>query len=78
MFILLGRDKNAPSLVDLWARQREIDEEDPAKVREARDRANAMRAFAGACKRRWDIERDPRGARQVLSESSAKVPERES
>lgn len=46
MFILLGRDKNAPSLVDLWARQREMDEEDPAKIQEARDCANAMRAYA--------------------------------
>lgn len=47
MFILLGRDKNAPSLVDLWANQREIDGEDPAKVQEARDCANAMRHYAG-------------------------------
>lgn len=47
MFILLGRDKNAPSLVDLWARQREIDDEDPAKVQEARDCAENMRAWAG-------------------------------
>lgn len=47
MFILLGRDKNAPSLVDLWARQREIDGEDAAKVKEARDCAEAMRHWAG-------------------------------
>lgn len=47
MFILLGRDRNAPSLVDLWANQREIDNEDPAKVQEARDCANAMRRWAG-------------------------------
>lgn len=47
MFILLGRDKNAPSLVDLWANQREVDNEDPAKVQEARDCANAMRQYVG-------------------------------
>lgn len=47
MFVLLGRDKNAPSLVDLWARQREVNEEDPVKVQEARDCANAMRVYAG-------------------------------
>lgn len=47
MFILLGRDKNAPSLVDLWANQREIDGEDPPKVAEARACADAMRHWAG-------------------------------
>jgi hypothetical protein len=47
MFILLGRDKNAPSLVDLWANQRELDGEDPTKVQEARDCASTMRRYAG-------------------------------
>jgi hypothetical protein len=47
MFILLGRDKNAPSLVDLWANQRELDGEDPAKVAEAKECAKAMRRWAG-------------------------------
>lgn len=47
MFILLGRDINAPSLVNLWASQRELDGEDPAKVKEARDCAETMRHWAG-------------------------------
>lgn len=47
MFVLLGRDKNAPSLVDLWANQRELDGEDPIKVAEARDCADVMRRWAG-------------------------------
>lgn len=37
MFILLGRDKHAPTLVWLWAMLREIEQEDPEKVAEARD-----------------------------------------
>lgn len=36
MFVLLGRDKHAPALVWLWAILRELDQEDPAKVHEAR------------------------------------------
>jgi hypothetical protein len=35
MFVLLGRDKHAPTLVWLWAALRELDQEDPAKVKEA-------------------------------------------
>lgn len=37
MFVLLGRDKHAPTLVWLWSLLRELDSEDPAKVAEARD-----------------------------------------
>jgi hypothetical protein len=37
MFVLLARDKHAPTLVWLWALLRELDEEDPAKIAEARD-----------------------------------------
>jgi hypothetical protein len=37
MFVLLGRDKHAPTLVWLWAVLRELDGEDPVKVREARE-----------------------------------------
>lgn len=37
MFVLLGRDKHAPTLVWLWALLRELDQEDPNKVAEARD-----------------------------------------
>ena len=36
MFILLARDKHAPTLVWSWAALRELDREDPAKVQEAR------------------------------------------
>lgn len=46
MFILLGRDKHAPTLVWLWAVLRELDQEDPAKVQEARDCALAMIKWA--------------------------------
>lgn len=46
MFILLGRDKHAPTLVWLWATLRELDGEDPAKVKEARDCALAMMQYA--------------------------------
>lgn len=42
MFVLLGRDKHAPALVEMWANMRELDGEDPAKVQEARDCAKAM------------------------------------
>lgn len=42
MFVLLGRDKHAPTLVWLWAVLRELDQELPAKVKEARECAVAM------------------------------------
>ncbi len=45
MFILLGRDKGAAFLVDLWATAREKLGEDSAKVEEARQCANAMRDY---------------------------------
>jgi hypothetical protein len=35
MFVLLGRDKYAPMLVNLWAEMRRLDGEDPAKITEA-------------------------------------------
>lgn len=37
MFVLLARDKHAPTMVWLWAALREIDGEDIAKVDEARN-----------------------------------------
>ena len=46
MFVLLGRDKHAPTLVWLWATLRSLDGEDPEKVAEARDCVAAMLAFA--------------------------------
>lgn len=45
MFVLLGRDKHAPTLVWLWATLRELDGEDMSKVREARDCVEAMMAW---------------------------------
>ena len=51
MFVLLGRDKHAPTLVWLWATMREIDGEDPAKVVEARECAMAMVQYAHAAGR---------------------------
>lgn len=45
MFILLARDRDAPALVELWADVREGRGEDPAKVAEARQCAEDMRAF---------------------------------
>lgn len=52
MFVLLGRDKHAPQLVEMWAGQRASEGEDPAKVEEALRCAKAMR--------KWRYER--RGA----------------
>jgi hypothetical protein len=45
LFVLLGRDKHAPTLVWLWATLRELDGEDPAKVQEARESVAAMLAW---------------------------------
>ena len=45
MFVLLGRDLDAPELVQLWADRREARGEDPAKVKEARDCAHQMARF---------------------------------
>lgn len=45
MFVLLGRDKDAPGLVELWADVRAAAGEDPAKVAEARECAKAMRQY---------------------------------
>ena len=50
MFVLLGRDKHASELVRAWASKREAAGEDPAKVREARDCANAMVEWRAAFK----------------------------
>ena len=51
MFILLGRDKHAPTLVWLWASLRELDGEDAAKVTEARTCAANMMQWAHDHKR---------------------------
>ena len=46
MFVLLGRDRHAPTLVWLWAVLRELDGEDEAKVREARQCVVSMMEWA--------------------------------
>lgn len=45
MFVLLGRDKFGASLVRLWALARETDDEDPAKLHEARAYADSLAAW---------------------------------
>lgn len=46
LFVLLARDKFAPTLIWLWATLRELDDEDPAKVAEARQCCANMIAWA--------------------------------
>lgn len=48
MFILLGRDADAPGLVELWADVREDNGEDADKVAEARKLAEDMRTWRTA------------------------------
>jgi hypothetical protein len=56
MFILLGRDAMGPQLVDLWANYREVNDEHPDKVAEARRCANDMRAWLAMLgKREWKV-----------------------
>jgi hypothetical protein len=46
MFILLGRDRHASALVNLWAEMREKENEDPAVVEEARKVAADLATWA--------------------------------
>lgn len=46
MFILLGRDRHAPTLIWLWAAIRELDGEDAAVVAEARQCVVEMLSWA--------------------------------
>ena len=48
MFVLLGRDKFGASLVRMWALARESDDENPDKLQEARDCADAMAEWCTA------------------------------
>ena len=48
MFVLLGRDRHAPWVVQLWAAVRQAAGEDPVKVAEARQCAAAMEAWRKA------------------------------
>lgn len=50
MFVLLGRDRDAPSLVRLWAMVREARGETLEKAAEARACANAMEKWRSAPK----------------------------
>jgi hypothetical protein len=52
MFVLLARDKHAPTLVWLWAVLRELDGENPEKVAEARLCVAEMMAWAKAHNRK--------------------------
>lgn len=45
MFVLLARDISAPGLVDQWADRRQLTGEEPEKVAEARECAQAMRRW---------------------------------
>lgn len=56
MFVLLGRDKHAPILVELWTKQRADEGEDPAKVEEALKCAKAMRRWRHENKRTSECE----------------------
>ena len=42
MFVLLARDRHAPTLIWLWAAMRELEGETPAQVAEARQCVSAM------------------------------------
>lgn len=44
-FTLIARDPMAPALIRLWAAQRWQEHEDPEKVAEARECADAMEAW---------------------------------
>lgn len=57
MFILLGRDAHAPTLVRSWASLREALNEDPLKVAEARAVADQMDA--------WRLEREAAVMKQI-------------
>jgi hypothetical protein len=46
IFVLLGRDRHAPALLWLWCVLREMDQEDPAKITEARECAVSMIEWA--------------------------------
>lgn len=59
MFILLARDRHAPALVKEWARRREAEGEDLAKVEEARKVAVSMR--------QWREEHRPGSASRGLT-----------
>lgn len=50
LFVLLGRDKHAPTLIWLWSVLRELDGEDASKVAEARACADAMI--------KWQVDRN--------------------
>ena len=62
MFILLGRDRHAPQLVEMWAGMRAEAGEDPAKAQEALKCAKAMRVWRMRNRPTPDFDRDIRFA----------------
>jgi hypothetical protein len=75
IFVLLGRDKHAPVLVDLWANLREGDGEDPAKVSEAIQCAKAMIEFRRKRKAARDVIKI--GVEEMESGQSIRVSRQE-
>ena len=61
MFVLLGRDKNAPDTIEAWAGEREEDGEDAHVVAEARLCAEQMRTWrrnlCQHCREPWEADR---------------------
>lgn len=70
MFILLGRDPSACHLVRLWAELRKLEGEDPAKVTEALDCADAMERWADCLDKRPRILEAERRLAGILHEMS--------
>lgn len=82
MFVLLGRDKHAPTLVWLWSVLRELDGEEADKVHEARNCAAQMLQWAHAHDRKvvgfaqatlaglLELIRSVNGAMKALGEKS--------
>ena len=52
LFVLLGRDKHAPALVEYWAILRAADGEEQEKINEALECSHAMREYLDQKKKR--------------------------
>jgi hypothetical protein len=75
MFILLGRDKHAPTLVRLWAILRAAEGEDEAKVAEAHACAKAMEQHQLSLgKKPWGEHRSPL-LEKVLIAATTELPD---
>ena len=62
MFVLLARDRHAPSIVRQWADRREFEGEDPKKVAEARKCADEMEAWNRKRLAPWRVKQPVRRA----------------